>query len=424
MKITADIMDAGLFGTGLGELTGVVDLASPLDEGLLRRAVAGLLRAFPVLDGRYVPGFWRDRWVSDEKPAESVVLVESVTDLDHAVRKAASYRFDLLTERPIRVTLLRSPSGERLVLHMPHQVADGNGVLTAMHELARQLAGSGAAGPIAMNRSPLQLAGAIGAAKWPQAMAEAARETARIFEAVSLAPWCEGFGAATSDRGVAFENVALDAHGTAAFHEACKAAGATVNDGLSALALHAATGRSRGDRVGVAYTINLRRFLPDNRPIVSNLSGFTSVVLPCATARDLGRAVPAVARITGGQKSRLPGVGSILLPLGIFGWLNHGFVHAFGGVFRQIMQAQARRTPVMTNVGVMDPYLAPLGDKVRDAYMAGPFVPGFPAPTAMATTFRGRLRVNIAATGALDPRGVTDLAASWRDAMQAFTPVG
>lgn len=422
-KITADIMDAGLYGTGLGELTVVIDLAAQLDEVTLRRAVTGLRRAFPVLDGRYVTGFWRDHWVSDEADVGPIVYVEDVPDLESATRKAASYRFRLANERPIRITLLRSPVGQRLVLHMPHQVADGNGVLTVMHELAKQIAGAGAQAPIPMNRSPLQLAGAIGVAKWPQAMLEAARETARIFEAVSLAPWCEGFTPGQSTAGVAFENVTLDTHGTAALHEACKQAGATVNDGLSALALNVAAGHTRGDRVGVAYTINLRRFLPDNRPIVSNLSGFTSVVLPCEVARDLSRAVPAVAKITGGQKSRLPGVGSILLPLSTFGWLNHGFVHAFGGLFRTIMQAQARRTPVMTNVGVMDPYLAPLGDQVRDAYMAGPFVPGFPAPTAMATTFRGKLRVNIAATESLDPRGVTDVASSWRNAMQAFMPV-
>lgn len=412
-------MDAGIYGVNLGELTVVVDLAAPLDEGRLRDAVGGLLRAFPVLNGRFVTGFWRDRWVASDAPAGDAIVVADTRDLDAATRQAASHRFDVLRERPIRVTLLRDGAAHRLLLHMPHLVADGNGVLTVMHELARQIAGTGAAAAIPMNRSPLQLARALGVGKWPQALLEAGRESARIVEAVGLAAWCAGFAASTADEGVAFENVALERAATAAFHDACKQAGATVNDGLTALALGVAAAHSAGDRVGVAYTINLRRFLPDARPIVSNLSGFTSVVVPAGTARDLGACVPAVAKITGGQKARLPGVGSVLLPLATFGWMSHGFVHRFGGLFRAIMQAQAKRTPVMTNVGVMDPYLAPLGDAVRDAYMAGPFVPGFPAPTAMATTFRGKLTVNIAANAALDAKCATQVAASWRDALQA-----
>lgn len=67
----------------------------------------------------------------------------------------------------------------------------------------------------------------------------------------------------------------------------------------------------------------------------------------------------------------------------------------------------------MTNVGSLDGFLAPLGDKVRDAWMVPPTFPGFPAPVALVTSFKDRLTVGLGSSATLNPADVEAVAAEW-----------
>jgi NRPS condensation-like uncharacterized protein len=412
--VRAEIIEAGLLTTRLGTLGAVVELARPFTHDELCGALTRLLRVFPVLDTRYEARLWRDRWAPAAQPVEAAFRWLAPADLEAATQAAVGEPLDPVLERPVRLTALNAGGGQRLVLVMPHLVADGAGALATLHELLAQLAGTGFAAPPPMNRGLLQLGAGIGLRRWPQALREFLREARRLVDVPRLSVWAARFTPAPAPT-QAWSRIFVDEAASAAFAAQCKALGATVNDGLIAAALAVVAKRQPAGRAGVAYTINLRRFLPP-RPIVANVSGFTMVALPVAETRDLATSIPKVAAVTGEHKEGLPGVGSVLFPLGLFGWWGHGLAHVFGHFFRWVMVRQGERMAVMTNVGVLDQAVEPLADRVADAWVFGPFVPDFPAPISLATSFRGRLSICVCAAR-ISSDQVAELAEEWKSVL-------
>jgi NRPS condensation-like uncharacterized protein len=419
--IPAQIVEPVLYGTNIGQLVVTVDLSRQWTAAEMTAAVRGLVRAYPILGCKYVPRFWRDRWEPvPDFPIERIVSVRAARDLESETRALASEKIDTGREWPLRVRLLTHAGGSRLIVVMPHLVADGNGMLVAVRELAAQMMGGGAGGSVPMNRSFGQIVRALRVRELPTLAGELVRQMRRNLSVPFLPKWTNGFHplpAAERDGLDNVERITLEGASATTFTANCRRHGATVNDGLLAAAAKA-TLPLAGRGTGIAYTVNLRRFLTDPGPIVANLSGVGSVHVDHAMAQDSGELLRNVARQTGEQKARLPGLAFGLLQLILFGWLTHGFLHLFGKfAFEKGMLLQATRTPLMTNVGVLDPYLEPFGDLARDGWMSGPFYIGFPAPGAMVTTFRGNISVCLSACDHIPAEEVRGYAELWREAL-------
>ncbi len=284
--------------------------------------------------------------------------------------------------------------------------------------------GRGAPGSVPMDRSFGQIVRALHLRDLPTLAVELLRQMRMNLSVPFLPNWTKGFHPlppSQSDGLYRVERITLKGPASTAFAATCKQHGATVNDGLLAAAAKA-TLPLAGRGTGIAYTVNLRRFLTNPGPIIANLSGVGSVHVDQQMASDTGRLLKGVAKQTGEQKARLPGLAFGLLQLMFFGWLTHGLLHAFGRyIFQKGMLMQATRTPLMTNVGVLDPYLAPFGDFARDGWMSGPFYEGFPAPAAMVTTFRGNIHVCLSSCSHLPAEEVRDYADLWREALASIT---
>ncbi len=412
----AQVVEALFEGCELGELVVVVDLERTWDAAEVTRAVEGLLRVFPILGCRFERHWWRSRWVPVEAPAAELVQVRESADLAADTDRVASERIDVYRTRPLRVTLLTQGRRSRLVLNMPHLVADGNGVLTTLRELAAQLMGSGRTEPVPMDRSVWQLARALGWRRVPEALGELGRELRRQVAMPSVRPWADVLTPGAPCEVDPVRLVRLTEEQSLDFQALCRTQGATVNDGLVAAALCVAAEQLDGGLAAASYTVNLRRFLDNPGPIVANLSGFSMVAQPAKEAQKPASILARVAAITGEHKSRLPGVGALLLPLSLVWWVNHGLASMGGRVFRASVDKQTRRLLVMTNVGVMDPYLEPFGEWVVDAWMVPPKVRRMPVPISLATSFRGRLAVCVGGGRELTLAPVEAVAGRWQRA--------
>ncbi len=402
------------------QLAFVLDLSRKLSPVAVRAAVLGSVTSFPVLRSRYVPGFWRDRWVpSPEFPIERAVTEEPApADLAAATTRLAVAPIDPLSGWPFRVHLVPTEGGTRLVIPILHLVADGNGLLTLVADLVARLAGESRPPFAPMDRGFGQLLRALRPAAIPVLLGELAREAIRPLYIPLIGRWIARFaGLGRGPYHPHIVTVVTTPPAEAALLDRCKRAGATVNDGLVTLATLIAGRRSSGAWTGAAYTINLRRFLDDPGPIIANLSGVNLVHVRRRDDATFDTLLPVVARQAGEQKRRLPGLAFSLLPAIFLGWAPHGILRALAPLTRLIFRLPMIRMGVITNVGVVDPYVRALGDEVRDAWMLAPFGGRFPAPIVMASTFRGRITLTVAADGT---PGVDDLAAQWAQAVEAL----
>jgi NRPS condensation-like uncharacterized protein len=413
------IHDPALFTLDAGNIGAVVELRGSYDEATLVGAVDRLFRRFPILGCRYVHGFWRDRWEPMEGAPEACVRIADAADPDAAVREALGEILDPLAGPSLRLHLLRTERGGRLALVMTHMMVDGNGLLTTLRALGEALAGTGPAGPQPTNRSFFQLFRALRLRHYPRVLLEMLRDAGAFTGVMRASRWGEAFEAAAGDR-VHAHRVVWTNEASRAFHAGCKLAGATVNDGLVANALGIVSRIAPGPRVAVAYTVNLRRFLRDDAPVVANLSGFLPVVAGRAIAEDPAAALAFANRRIGEHKQGFPGLGSNLLPLALLGALPHGLIRPSARVVRRWFHSQGRRAMVMTNVGPMDDYLAPFGNAARDAWVLPPTFPGFPAPISLVSTFGGRMSVCVGGPRTLQAEDVARVAAAWDGSVGGF----
>ncbi len=422
----AEFIEVGLLGTELGQLAVVADVRLSWTHAEIEAAFGRLLGVHPVLDCRFERRFWRCRWVPVDAPAGASVCIETwPVDLDRRTQAAIAEEIAPERERPIRLTVLRGEGRTRLILNLPHLVADGNGVLTVMQELAAQLTGTGHVAPVGGSRSVWQIARALGPGQLIPALRAMFGEMVRTLSVPFLAIWSAGFERNRTGRTpLPVRRLLLNESETSRLHDFCRGEGATINDGLVLAALGVAARRVGEKTVGAFYTINLRRFLGEPRPIVANLSGFDMVTLDAQQVGDPRAALARVCKVTGEQKSRLPGLGSNLVPLVLFGWIVDGLAIGIGRIIKRLVRLQGHRGQVMTNVGVMDPYLAPFGDRCEDAWMTPPSVLDFPAPIALVTSFAGRLSVAVSGRDNLTASAVEEVERLWRESLEGLIQAG
>lgn len=401
----------------------VLDLCRPIEPAPLASAVAALLRAFPILACRYERRFLRDRWVPG--PAPAGLLREerglSAEGVEARTRFHLGDPIDPDSAPPLRVVHLGSPGRSRLLIVYTHLVGDGNAGLTLAGMLGRFLDASPPEGEIPMDRSFLQWARALPARAWPTLLAEFGRELFKPLLLPWLGTWCDARSLTPPPGGgVLVRRFVLRGPSAERFTAALRRGRATVNDGLVALAVGVGARCSTRRWTGAAYTVNLRRYLEGDAPRVANLSGVNLLVVRRERAGDFPALLDYVARRTGEQKRRLPGVATTL-PAFFLGWFPHGVLRRIAPLlFADWARAQLRKLVLMTNVGSMDSYLAPFGGDLVDAWMAGPFLEGLPAPIAIASGFRGSFTIAVCGGSDFDPAAASRVLGAWASEVGRF----
>ncbi|MBI5528957.1 MAG: hypothetical protein HY897_21730 [Deltaproteobacteria bacterium] len=420
--IRAELMDVFMHGATAGrgwqQLVIAVDLDRAFSHAELVDAVEGLVEAFPVLGCRYRRGFWRDRWTPVvDQPIESCVsVVEAGGDVEAQTTRFVRDVVEIEKDRPFKIALLSHLHGSRLLFAWAHVVGDANAGLVAIAEIARRLCRPTDPAPLTMARSPWQVFPALGFRHLPALVRGVAHESLRPLFELFIRPWTEACNAAPGSGRFGYRLVRLAGGSHERFAAACREKNATINDGLVAAALKLAGRRTGGGFTGAAYTLNLRRLLPNAGPSVANISSACCVTL---RGRGLDDPLQTVVRTTSVQKQGPAALAFALLPAIIFCMLPHGLLRRFSAtvVFRWILFL-LKRHAFVTNVGAIDPYVAPFGDAVRDAWMTGPFMRGFPTPIALASGFRETVTVSLCTADDISEPVLDRFAEEWKQALE------
>jgi NRPS condensation-like uncharacterized protein len=391
---------AGRRSIGDVQLHMVVDLAEPFSVEELTRAATATEATFPILGCRYVPGWWRDRWVVDPDLPSAVEAGRADDSLEDATTGLVRRAMDPCEVRPWRVVQLHSGDECRLVISVAHMLADANGALVVVRELARNLAGEDTTVPWQdrpMDRGMGQLLRSIRLRDLPTLLRQAAHESLLPLRYLRLArpaePWPSN--ADRSGREL-FRTISAAVGEGSPMRVRCRRLGCTVNDALVAtLALLNRALFGRGD-VGNVFTVNLRTLLADDRPRIANLSGLAMVHLPRDRVTDLDATVGEVSRRIGQMKRRFAGLPPLIVNFSMAWMLPHALARVFVGMWLRWAMAVLDRGLTVTNIGAMDPYLAPLGDRAVGASMIGPFLHTMGAPVITAAGFRDRLTLQVA----------------------------
>ena len=385
----------------------VVDIARSLSREEVEHAVSGLVSAFPILGCRYARGWWRDRWVQDrETTANDLVRVLDVAvDLDDATDEAVGEQIDPYTSWPWRVTLLRHERGSRLVVGVLHQLADAAGTLVLVKELCARIAGEGRSRDgCTTDRGLWQVARGLPVLDLPRHSVRAAVDLLRLALTVPLLPRIEpsnDAGAAGSARSRRCVTVEIDGHG--GLRERCRAFGCTVNDVLIAAIAVMASEQDVTGQVSCFFTVNLRRLLRDDGPRIANLVGVGGVLLPRDSVTSLDETASLVATRMRARKRSLPGLALVTCSASWTGALPHAVTRRVAGLVARMVRSFLSRGSLVTNFGVLDPFLAPLGDAVTGATVIGPHVQGISVPVISATGFGDTLTIQLHGNDLISP---------------------
>jgi NRPS condensation-like uncharacterized protein len=378
----------------------LVELERTLTKEQLVNALHGLVAAFPVLGCHYRPHWWRDRWVPWGGDPATLCHVAQPNDIEAATAAWAARPMRYLEEPTVRLAFFERSDGQggRLVLSLHHMTADGGGVKAAGGVLAALLCGVEPDPPATDDRALRNVIRSLRLRDVPVLLHEMALESVSPISMLRVRALDHSPPAGSGVPDPLWVPVRLTGTRAARFTNACKARGATINDGLVASVARMAA--RRGDRgpVMVAYTVDLRRYLRRSLAQVTNLAGVTMVVLERGVTGQADHAVDAVVRVIGEQKQRLTGLAYALLPAFTVGWLPHGVVRRVGAmIIGQILQ-RFHRALAVTNIGSLDGVLAPFGDDATSASITGPFIHRNTAPIITVTGFRGDLTLQVAST--------------------------
>jgi NRPS condensation-like uncharacterized protein len=330
-------------------------------------------------------------------------------DLRRAVLEVMDTRREPRRQRPWRVTQIRAADGCALVVSVLHMMTDAAGALTVARELGRQLsAGEGAgrgrvdggdtrhgSGP-PMNRSLTQLVGAVPPARWPRLALEAAANLLVPLRLLGLARPPGAWHPADGDAGrPTFETLRMDMAASSPLRARCAEAGCTINDALVAMLAMVNRELFGPGSVGNAFTINLRPQLGDRGPRVCNLSGIDLVILDGEQVGGFVDTARAVARRTERLKAGFVGLAPVLANHAAMLALPHGMVRTAIRWWLRWAYALLDRGLVVTNIGGLEPYLEPFGDRATGGSFCGPFLTGLRVPVITASGFRGRLTVHV-----------------------------
>ena len=374
----------------------VLDLQRSFCHRALRDAVAHGIDKFPVLGCRYETRFFRDRWVPDSSPVDSVIHCEESGEdsrqvwLEHWVNQP----IDPTCTRPLRVVQRKSSTGATLLISVAHAASDGAGIIAFVHELACSLCGAPSRAETSPERGIRQLVRALSGRQLAALPAGVVQEGLRPLKLARLAD--RRRPAATSgSRASRVKTIVLEGPAYEAFRRSCTAVGATINDGLAAVMAQLGTTQSDA-AVPIYYTANLRRVMDAPKAIAGNLSGGEVMLLAPDALGSLSEAARAAASVTSVTKSGAPGLGLVVFQWLTVGWLPHALLRNLA--VPQLAASSLslfRKSLVLTNCGALDRYLEPFGSDLLAASVMGPFADAFPVPVVVTTGLRSSLTLQI-----------------------------
>ena len=378
----------------------LVELERTLTKDQLVAALHGLVGAFPVLGCFYQPHWWRDRWVPWGGDLASLCHVARPDDVEAATTAWTARPMRYLEEPTVRLAFFERADGGggRLVLSLHHMTADGGGTKAAGAVLCALLCGVEPHPPASDDRALRNVIRNLRPGDLPVLFQELVRESITPISALRAGALKHDTPRGSGAPDPLWVPLRLDRERTSRFVAACKARGATINDGLVAAVSRMAARRGERGLVMVAYTVDLRRYLRWTKAQATNLAGVSMVVLQRADTGSAAAALDAVVRVIGEQKRRLTGLAYALLPAFTVSWLPHCVMRRVGALLIGQILARFQRSIALTNIGSLDAVLAPFGDDVSGACVVGPFVHGNVVPIITITGFRGELTLQVVST--------------------------
>ena len=318
-----------------------------LDGQTLIHAVTASIAYVPLLECVFSPAPLRPRWVSRGFTGADLVFTEAVGDAELEVRTNAILTrvLSVETDPPLRLTLLRAASGDRLCVVMSHLVCDGAGLkqyLMLLCNLYNRLL-SGLALPPA--RQTIRSA---------QLLFRHMRWTER------LSLWFTRYDSLQQSESLRVPYVGdptrplirtrpLPPDSLAALKQYAHARHATVNDVLLAAyarALAKATGESR---VSLPCPVDLRKYLDEGDALsICNLTTNYVVAVDIENDAPFADTLHAVSSQISEQKASNACLKSVLLVDFAFRWIP------FGWMKRLFPKLFTIPVTSYTNLGVLD----------------------------------------------------------------------
>ena len=406
------------------QIRAVLRFDGPLDLVLLRRTIAAVVAADPILRARLVlTGRFEGRWeLREDAEAIPPCALHEVEDAG----PAAAWLADVTVrdEGPyFRLAVFRAAGRDTLCLRVDHRLCDGGGTRLLLHRLLdtyRALA-AGAPGPAPRDTfTPRSVHDLLGRVPAPPPPANPLR-----FSSLSFAVPRTG----TSNERPRHALQVVDAATVAAARARGKPLGATVTDlVLAALARALApyVVAPPGTPLVLMVSSDLRSRLPPETP--EGLCNLFQGYFPGITwdpARPLEAAIAEAAQAMGRVRAGLTLEDALSQEV------------AFAATYRDLLAATERRPPeaqpgarvptfmLLSNVGVLDPpELGPGCPALVDAQLLGT-VSLAPSLLLCSSSFRGALTLSMGHCESDVPAAIIDgIVERTADALRAFAAGG
>lgn len=372
-----------------GQIRCVVRLSGHLDTERMVQAVRLTLDAEPVLGCRLVERRWRPYW--ERRPDLDTLSLCPVVNGD--ALEATMWRFLTAPVDPnsgplVHVRIFRGET-DTLCVKLDHTGGDGAGAMQYLSLLAatyRTLASDPGYRPAAQrngSRGQWQVfrrVGPLGLLRSLDGMRFGADDH-RL----------PGYGDDKSGRAIALRRV--EAGRVEAMRAYGRARGAKFNDLLVAAvyrALFARVEAQPGKRLMLSLPVNLRRYLPPDRPIpVANLSGGNVYTLAYQPGESFEQTLGRVVQCSQRFKASVPGLAGATMEAVMFApgfAIGRSLMHRFMGR----AMAEGNIGPFLSNVGIIDEQLVDFGLPIADAFGLG-LISFPPNLNVAASTFRGTL---------------------------------
>jgi NRPS condensation-like uncharacterized protein len=420
MNSNAQLADLGLYVSieRYGDLCvhGVLDLRRSFSYNEVEQAVRATVASFPILGCIYETHFFRDRWVPVYSTIDPMVHVGITADLESDTRMWTERSLDPTRVRPLRVVVLPTPDGCRLIVSLSHLAMDGAGMAAVGHVLFAHLYGVRPSLPVEQRRDVARTLNGLSLRHMPMLARDLASAMLQPLRVWSAAPRERPYPKDGSTKPTS-RQIVLEAATVEALKNQC-GKNVRVNDLLVAAIALVAAKRSHDGPVAVLYTMDLRRYSRSAHLSAANVSSIVTTIVPRSATKNLPDAVKTVAELTAEHRRSLAGPAFLLLPMLLTGPTPHGILRRMVPAIQPILvDLPVSRGFIFTNVGKLDQGLGPLLDDLVDLRAVGPNIKGTSTPAIIAFGLRGRIHLQLFAPPGLGDEALNELEVELREAL-------
>lgn len=386
------------YGMGNFHSQAIMRLDGRLDFDKLTKAVRLSFDAEPVLGCRFVEGnppYWKRLENIDEVQFCSL---DEVSDVPAAIQGFLESRLDMDNDSMIKVKLIRSEFYDTLGIKVNHACCDGNGIkeyIQLLSDIYFQIDGpDGAYVPKPATRGRIdqdRLFKSLGI-KEPEALWIPGSD---ISIPTWAFPWMQDTSSSSRIVICRIPQDELDK-----MRSYAKSRGATINDLILTAYYRAMLGMGQpvyGVPMGINVTIDLRRYLPDNKTeAICNFSGSTNTWLTMVENEAFSDTLSRVVYMMNEIKNGYPGLQSAigLERLEKISFRDTlAYYHATSKVGKKMPHCPAfygnRCIPALSNLGILSKSLIKFDDVTVSDYYIIPPVVGPPGILLVANTYNG-----------------------------------